>query len=48
MIAGVLLAGLLFHWVFKPNERKLFPAWATIEIALTNFIIGKGGLSRRI
>jgi hypothetical protein len=44
----VLLAGLLHKVIFKHKKSKLFPAWATIEIALTCYILGGDGLSRRI
>jgi hypothetical protein len=46
--AVVLLAGLLRTVIFKHKKYKLFPVWATIEIALTCYILGGDGLSRRI
>ena len=47
-IAVVLLAALLHYLIFKPHKRQIFPAWATIEIAVTGVIISKGGLSKQI
>jgi hypothetical protein len=48
LVAVILLAGLLHKVIFKPKKYKLFPVWAAIEIALTGYIISRGGLSRRI
>jgi hypothetical protein len=46
--AVVLLAGLLRKVIFKHKKYNLFPVWATIEIALTCYILSGDGLSRRI
>lgn len=48
VVPAVLLIGLLYNVMFKPEKRNLFPVWATIEIALISYIISSGGLSRRI
>ena len=48
VVAVVLLAGLLRNIIFKPKKQNVFPTWATIEMALTVYIVSKGGLSQRI
>ena len=48
VIAVLLVAALLHSLIFKPQKRQIFPAWATIEIAATAYIISKGSLSKRI
>lgn len=32
----------------KPRSQKLFPVWATIEIALATYILRRNGLARRV
>lgn len=48
LIAVVLLAGLLRSVMLKPKRYKMFPVWATIEIALSCYTLSGNGLSRRI
>jgi hypothetical protein len=43
-LAVVVLAGLLHKVIFRRKTYKLFPAWAAIEIALTSYLLGRGGL----
>ncbi|KAJ9615483.1 hypothetical protein H2200_001558 [Cladophialophora chaetospira] len=45
---AVLFASLLQRVLFKQKKYKLFPGWAAIEIALTGYVISRGGLSRQI
>ena len=48
VIVVVSLATLLYHMLSKSKKQKTFPIWATIETALTVYIIGKGGLVQKI
>jgi hypothetical protein len=32
----------------KPTPYKRFPVWATLEVALTSYLISENGLGRRI
>ena len=44
----VMLVWLLYSITFKPKKQIIFPIWATIEVALTGYIISKGGVSQSI
>ena len=44
----VLLVALVHKMTSKPKKYKAFPVWATIEIAVAGYVIGRGGLSKRI
>lgn len=47
-IAVFLVAVLLHRLMLEPHKRQVFPAWATVEIAATGYIITRGRVSRRI
>lgn len=47
MIVVVSLAKLLHYMISRPKKRTIFPFWATIELALTIYIVRKGGLGQR-
>ena len=47
-IVVFLITALLYKLVCKPHKRQSFPAWSTIEIAVTGILIRKGGLSKRL
>lgn len=44
----ILLIGVFHILMSKREKRNLFPVWATIEIALTSYIISGGSLGRYI
>jgi hypothetical protein len=48
LLAVAILTGFLVYSWSKPNDRKFFPVWATLELALTIFVVGRGGLVLRI
>ena len=48
VFAVVVLALLLRKSIYKSHKSQIFPAWATIEIAVTGIIIKNGGLSKQI
>ncbi|KAH8595413.1 putative cytochrome P450 [Bisporella sp. PMI_857] len=44
----MLLAVALHRMIYKPKKYKLFPIWATIEIAVAGYVLSRGGLGRDI
>ncbi|CAM1508996.1 Fc.00g027350.m01.CDS01 [Cosmosporella sp. VM-42] len=48
IIGAIFLAVLVRNLISKPKPYKLFPVWATIEIALASYFLRGNGLGRRI
>jgi hypothetical protein len=48
VVLSLLLAVLLHKAFAKPKTYKTFPVWATIEIAITSYLLCRDGVGRRI
>ena len=48
VVVLVLLAAVLHRALSKPKAYKVFPVWATIEIAVASYVLSGKGWGRHV